>query len=171
MTDLNELPGASHTKKRSNGNGAAHTGSVEDILGILIANQDAMSKTLSSLGQIPKSTPEESPSEVSAIKAKLKRGLTVGSVAAWVGTAVGVLFSAGVAWTMFMGANATDREVQDATQASIIEHNDGVDPKSPDPVSGKPRGNHPDMRKSIKTNGCATSPMDSQPAIRKCSRR
>lgn len=40
----------------------------------------------------------------------------------WVAGAVGVIFSVGVSWALWMGANATDAEVEKAIQEIVTEH-------------------------------------------------
>lgn len=70
----------------------------------------------------------------------------------WLAGVAGVLFSAGVGYALFLGENATDKEVSTAVSAGIKEHNGRVDPSETDPATGYPRGHHPDMRAAIKSN-------------------
>lgn len=65
---------------------------------------------------------------------------------------VAIIFSAGVAYAVFMGENATDSEVKTMGEKIIIEHNGGVDPKTVDSKTHLPVGNHPDIREAIKLN-------------------
>jgi hypothetical protein len=88
--------------------------------------------------------------------ARLEKQLSFLQRWGWVFGLAGVLFSAGMGYMMFLGANATDAEVQSVTRKAIIEHNGYVDPRERDPATGIPRGHHPDMRQAIKTNAKAT---------------
>lgn len=65
---------------------------------------------------------------------------------------IGVVFSAGVAYSVFMGANATDAEVEDEIQKATVEHNGGIDPEATDPATHEPVGHHPDLREAIEEN-------------------
>lgn len=69
----------------------------------------------------------------------------------WLAGVVGVIFSAGVGYALFLGKNATDEEVKTAVSSGIKEHNGRVDPHETDPATGYPRGHHPDMRAAIKS--------------------
>lgn len=60
------------------------------------------------------------------------------------------VFSVGVAWTVFMGANATDEEVLKFLDDVMIEHNGGVDPKTKNGTGVV--GHHPDIRDAIHEN-------------------
>lgn len=91
-------------------------------------------------------------SEISQYEKTIKRTSRWGG---WVWGAlsvVGFVFTAGVAYSVFLGANATDSEVEAADKASIIEHNGGVDPDAIDVKTHKPVGEHPDMQKAIQSN-------------------
>lgn len=70
----------------------------------------------------------------------------------WVLGAISAVFSAGVGYALFMGANATDDEVANTVQQAMYEHNGYVDAKSVDPTTGYPRGHHPDLREAIQAN-------------------
>jgi len=65
---------------------------------------------------------------------------------------VALVFTAGIAYAVFMGANATDSEMVAADKASIIKHNGGVDPETIDAGTHKPVGEHPDMQGAIQSN-------------------
>lgn len=82
---------------------------------------------------------------------KLVRGQTFGTAAAWVLSLFAAVFSAGIAWSVFMGANATDAEVVGA----IVEHNGGLDPRALDDETRQPYGHHPDLRRALKANADA----------------
>ena len=71
---------------------------------------------------------------------------------------VGVVFSGGVAYSVFMGANATDSEVDDAVHLEMTEHNGGLHPRSIDPSTHRLVGDHPGIRTAIEAVGtCATN--------------
>lgn len=70
----------------------------------------------------------------------------------WVLGAIGVIFSAGIAYAVFMGANATDDEVQEEVQRAVFKHNDYVDADAVDPTTHRRIGHHPDLREAIRTN-------------------
>lgn len=61
---------------------------------------------------------------------------------------VAVVFSAGVAWQVFLGATATDTEVEDAVHEAMVDHNGGIDP---DTINGDGEriGHHPDLHYQI----------------------
>lgn len=65
---------------------------------------------------------------------------------------VGAIFSAGVAYSVFMGANATDDEVERFVHDELADHNGGTHPETIDPETHEPIGDHPDMRKAIEAN-------------------
>lgn len=69
----------------------------------------------------------------------------------WLFGVLGVVFSAGIGYTLFLGSNATDKEVNDAVKGSLIQHNGGVDPNKSD-AKGRPYGHHPDLRSTIENN-------------------
>ena len=75
----------------------------------------------------------------------------------WVLAAVGFVFTAGVTWAVWGGANATDDEVDAEVHRAIVKHNGYVDPDSVDPVTHRPLGEHPDLRAAIQENTKATS--------------
>lgn len=74
----------------------------------------------------------------------------------WVLAAVSTVFSAGVAYAVFMGANATDDEVDTEVHQAIVKHNGFVDPSSIDAQTHRPIGEHPDLREAIKQNTSVT---------------
>lgn len=65
------------------------------------------------------------------------------------------IFSAGIAYAIFMGENTTDSEMKAADEAAIIDHNGDIDPQSIDTESHRPVGHHPDMRRAIESNTSA----------------
>lgn len=104
-----------------------------------------------------------------ALEKKVSRAQSVGTVISWVAAAVALLFSAGVAWAVFLGANATDAEVEAATDQAIIDHNGGIDPAGINPTTGRPYGNHSDMRDAIDSNAKAVREIRSD--VRKLDKR
>lgn len=60
---------------------------------------------------------------------------------------IGSLFMAGITLQLWLGANATDAEVDQKVEAALIEHNRGVDPGATDPRTHAPVGDHPDLHK------------------------
>jgi len=94
-----------------------------------------------------------------------------GSVIGWVAGIVVSLFSLGVAYQLFMGANAMDTEVEarvhelDVSLRDVIKrHNGGVDPHGHNPENGKPYGDHPEMRDAIESNQKAVQQIHEQVA-------
>ena len=65
---------------------------------------------------------------------------------------IGVIFSGGVAYAVFMGANATDDEVERFIHTEITDHNGGSHPETVDPDTHEPIGNHPDIREAVQAN-------------------
>lgn len=61
---------------------------------------------------------------------------------------LGAVFSAGVAWQVFLGATATDDEVEEAVDEAMIEHNGGLDPNAIK-SDGERIGHHPDLHYQI----------------------
>ena len=74
-------------------------------------------------------------SELEALSRKLKRSQRVAVPLMWVVGIAGTIFSAGMAWAVFVGENATETEVQ----AELAEHNGA-------PVS---EGPHPELTKAL----------------------
>jgi hypothetical protein len=67
-------------------------------------------------------------------------------------TIIGVIFSGGVAWSVFMGANATDDEVKAAVHDGMAGHNGGTHPGEIDPKTHRPVGDHPELRHAVESN-------------------
>lgn len=65
---------------------------------------------------------------------------------------VGLIFSAGVAYAVFLGANATDAEVHEYLRQTVSDHNGGNHPDAIDPATQLPIGDHPDLRRAIEAN-------------------
>lgn len=93
--------------------------------------------------------------EVSSLMKKLERRQKWSGPLVWLVSGLAFVFSGGVTWAVFLGANATDDEVVTAVSRAQIEHNGGIDPDSVDPTTHKPVGHHPDMRDAIEENGKA----------------
>lgn len=87
-----------------------------------------------------------------AFEAKVKRAQKWGGWIWGIGSALGLLISGVVAWQVWLGANATDVEVDNAIKRERIRHNGGVDPTAIDPTTFTPVGDHPGMRAAIKEN-------------------
>lgn len=65
-------------------------------------------------------------SELRSLSRKLRRQQKLWVPVAWVVSLVGMVFSAGMAWAVFAGANATDAEVDVAVENAIKTHNQGA---------------------------------------------
>lgn len=107
---------------------------------------------------------------------KLERRQKWSGPLVWLASGLAFVFSAGVAWAVFLGANATDDEVVTSVSAALVKHNGGIDPDSVDPSTHRPVGHHPDMRHAIEDNGKAigknsTSIGDQGRLIRKLDKR
>lgn len=89
---------------------------------------------------------------ISSYEKKIDRARKWGGWIWGVISIVAFVFTLGVAYAVFMGANATDSEVEAADKAMIIDHNGGIDPNEIDAKTHKPVGHHPDMREDIKAN-------------------
>jgi len=85
---------------------------------------------------------------ITSVAKSVSRKNVVGKTLMWAAGIVGTIFSAGMAYTVFLGANATDDEVAEAVHHAIVEHNSGRDPSALN-GDGEPIGNHPRMRKTI----------------------
>lgn len=59
------------------------------------------------------------------------------------------IFTGGMGYAVFMGANATDAEVEKAVHDEITLHNGGTHPATIDPETHAPVGDHPDIRGDI----------------------
>lgn len=77
----------------------------------------------------------------------------------WVIGLIGVIFSAGIGYAMFLGVNATDDEVEQKIDGAFLKHNDYIDPSAIDPTTHRPVGHHPDLREAIHTNTKAIETM------------
>jgi len=96
---------------------------------------------------------------VSEIEGRIRKTQNLRYLGAWVIGLISVIFSAGVAYQMFMGANATDDEVDSAVHDATIEHN-GIDPDDRD-EHGRRYGAHPQMKRDIKRNADAVEAIKS----------
>lgn len=88
--------------------------------------------------------------EADLLRAKKWGGWVWGLVAL-----MGTIFTAGIAWQVLWGENATDAELKVATTQAIVAHNDGIDPATLDPVTHRPVGAHPELRKAVAANSRA----------------
>lgn len=71
------------------------------------------------------------------------------------GGLIGTIFSAGVAWAVFAGANATDAEVDVAVDGALKAHNGGMEETAIDPADGEPYGPHPELHEAVQENAKA----------------
>lgn len=137
------------------GEGEARHIDVEQTIRMMAINIGQMKQAAA-----PGALPDES--AISQYEKKINRASKWGG---WVWGALSILgfiFTAGVTWSVFMGANATDSEVEAADKAAIIEHNGGVDPEAIDVSTHKPIGEHPDMQKAIQSNREAVRKIDEE---------
>lgn len=103
--------------------------------------------------EVEKKTPSGSASLddeefITSVARSVSRKNIVGKTLMWAAGIIGTIFSAGMAYTVFLGANATDDEVVNAVHHAIVEHNSGRDPEALN-GNGELIGNHPKMRGSI----------------------
>lgn len=87
---------------------------------------------------------------IASVAKSVSRKNVVGKTLMWIAGVVGTIFSAGMAYSVFIGANATDDEVANAVNGAIIEHNSGRDPHAIN-GNGDLVGSHPEMRNAINT--------------------
>jgi hypothetical protein len=73
----------------------------------------------------------------------------------WVAGLLVTVFSAGVAWSVFAGATATDSEVHEKVESALRHHNGGVLEFEIDPADGVPYGAHPELRDALQENAKA----------------
>lgn len=85
---------------------------------------------------------------ITSVAKSVSRKNIVGKTLMWIAGGVGTIFSMGMAYAVFMGANATDDEVEKSVKDAIIEHNSGNDPHALN-AKGELIGSHPKMRQSI----------------------
>jgi len=85
---------------------------------------------------------------VDLIAKKVSRKNVLGKALMWAAGIIGTIFSAGMAYQVFIGANATDDEVVEVVHEAFVQHNGGKDPDSTN-GDGIPIGHHPTMKTSI----------------------
>lgn len=103
--------------------------------------------------EVEKKTPSGSASLddeefITSVARSVSRKNIVGKTLMWAAGIVGTIFSAGMAYTVFLGANATDDEVAQSVRDAIVEHNSGHDPHATN-GNGDPIGSHPKMKETI----------------------
>jgi DNA-binding NarL/FixJ family response regulator len=86
---------------------------------------------------------------VEAMAKKVAKKWTLGKILMWAVGSIGGIFSAGMAYALMVGENATDTEVTEAIHQMVVEHNGGVDPNEKT-KNGVPFGHHPDMKEDLK---------------------
>lgn len=91
---------------------------------------------------------EENEEFVTSIAKAVSRKNIISKTLMWIVGIVGAVFSAGMAYAVFIGENATDTEVNQKVHTSMTDHNDGLDPIALD-HDGNPFGHHPKMKKAI----------------------
>lgn len=64
--------------------------------------------------------------ELQTLTHKLQRQQKIWIPVAWFVSIVGIVFSAGMAWAVFVGANATDNEVDEKVKAATSQHNEAA---------------------------------------------
>ena len=123
---------------------------VEETIRMMALNLDQMRRAT----MVPSAAPHGALDDaaITQYEKKISRATKWGGWVWGLVSTAAFIFTAGVAYAVFMGANATDAEVEAADKAAIIEHNGGVDPEAVDPNTHKPVGEHPDMQKAIQSN-------------------
>lgn len=97
--------------------------------------------------------------ETTAFERGVRRWHAMGTYVVAAFTVAGALVSGGIAYQMWIGANATDAEVTKAIGEEIRRHNGGRLWSDIDPTTGQPFGDHPDMRAAIRANEVAVGKM------------
>ncbi len=94
----------------------------------------------------------EESDELQALTRTLKRRQKIAVPLMWVVGIVGTVFSAGMAWAVFVGENATESEVGTMLEAAMESHN------------GAPAedGPHPEMAKTLEDHGEAIGELKKQ---------
>ena len=85
---------------------------------------------------------------ITSIAKEVSRKNLWGKIFMYLAGIVGTLFSLGMAYQLFIGANATDAEVKKEVKKAVVEHNGGRDPDALT-HEGFPIGHHPEMKESI----------------------
>ncbi len=134
------------------GEGEARHMDVEETIRMMALNIDRMRRLTVAGGRADVQAPLFNEAAVLQYEKKISRVNTWGG-GVWGAVAiVALIFTSGIAYAVFMGANATDAEVAAADKAAIIEHNGGVDPEAIDAKTHRPVGEHPDMQGAIQSN-------------------
>jgi hypothetical protein len=87
---------------------------------------------------------------ISSVADSVAKKNVVAKTLMWIAGIVGTVFSAGMAYAVFIGENATESDVSKALHHAVIEHNSGYDPEDLD-QNGVRYGSHPRMRASIES--------------------
>jgi hypothetical protein len=123
---------------------------VEETIRMMALNLDRIrSATMAPVAAVPGLFDDAA---ITQYEKKISRATKWGG---WVWGAVSIvalIFTLGMGYAVFMGANATDAEVAAADKAAIIQHNGGVDPEAIDAKTHRPVGEHPDMQGAIQSN-------------------
>lgn len=96
--------------------------------------------------------PEDSAFDQKKVDAYEKKVARAQRWGGWVWGLVGIVsafFTAGVTYAVFMGANATDAEVEKALHDQMKAHNGGTHPATIDPKTHSRVGDHPDIREQL----------------------
>jgi hypothetical protein len=134
------------------GEGEARHMDVEETIKMMAINIDQMRRLAMAVGTADARAPLFDDAAVTQYEKRIERAGKWGGWVWGVVSIVAFIFTAGVAYAVFMGANATDAEMEAADKAAIIRHNGGVDPEAIDEKSHKPVGEHPDMQGAIQSN-------------------
>lgn len=85
---------------------------------------------------------------ITSVAKEVSRKNMWGKILMYFAGIIGTAFSVGMAYQLFIGANATDDEVEEVVHNAVVEHNGGKDPEVTS-VEGAPIGHHPEMKESI----------------------
>lgn len=135
------------------GEGAERHISIEETVRLMAVNLDQMRAV--TMATVAMQVPVFDDAAISQYEKKIDRASKWGG---WVWGAISIValvFTTGMGYSVFMGANATDSEVEAADRASIVRHNGGVDPDAIDSETHRPVGEHPDMKEAIESNAKA----------------
>jgi len=166
-------PASLHPTAVYSGEGAARQINVEETIRLMAFNIDQMRVTAAASAGVQGQAPVFDEAAISQYEKKVSRASKWGGWIWGVVSITGIIFTAGVTYSVFMGENATDSEVEKADKAAIVKHNGGVDPDAIDSDTHKPVGEHPDMKRAIHSNSKSikTIEMDVLPPIVKSQKK